>query len=622
MSPAGDIVFIVDAATGPALQFRPAGGPLGSLEHPFPDGASGQGAAVDGQGNTYLAWTRAGTLEERVRMRDGSLTAIRTVQTSVLGGEVAVSRDGKATFVWLANNADRTGAARTLGTDGTFGPVQTITVAGESTRDVDLGVAANGDATFAWTTPSAPPNTKVKARTLGFSSQTLSAVLDISTPPSPELSDMARVVVDPAGNATLVWRHLTSTASLIETRQLLVAGTLGSTQVLNGPSSTAQGHDVAVDDAGRARITWTQHAIPGTDPFLPATCFSAVGSSCGARLDLATAQALSTTVAVGPAGDALVGFDAPGSTQARFLPHPGSGLPPGPSHTLSSSTSSAPLVAVDGAGNGVAAWTEGGAAKAAGFDATPPVLQSFSIPSAVDRGSVFSASASVFDVWGTTIRWSFGDGGTAEGASVQHTFQQAGTFQVQFTATDGAGASVSGSGQVIVRDTSTPATTGTGAVTGAGGLGTGGGQTTFTDTQAPSLGPVSMSRKRFRVARAATAVSARRRSRAGSGTSFGFSLSENAAVVIAIERKTAGRRVGRRCARARGRAPRRRRCTRFVSAGSALTRNLPAGANRVSFSGRIGRRALKPGAYRANLTATDAAGNRSSERSTNFVIVR
>ena len=94
-----------------AAVLLPAGGPLGSLEHPFPDGASGQGAAVDGQGNTYLAWTRAGTLEERVRMRDGSSTAIRTVQTKRAGGEVAVSRDGKATFVWLANNADRTGGS-------------------------------------------------------------------------------------------------------------------------------------------------------------------------------------------------------------------------------------------------------------------------------------------------------------------------------------------------------------------------------------------------------------------------------------------------------------------------------------------------------------------------------
>jgi hypothetical protein len=36
------------------------------------------------------------------------------------------------------------------------------------------------------------------------------------------------------------------------------------------------------------------------------------------------------------------------------------------------------------------------------------------------------------------------------------------------------------------------------------------------------------------------------------------------------------------------------------------------GSNSVKFTGRLGRRALKAGSYRASLTATDAAGNKSS----------
>jgi hypothetical protein len=56
------------------------------------------------------------------------------------------------------------------------------------------------------------------------------------------------------------------------------------------------------------------------------------------------------------------------------------------------------------------------------------------------------------------------------------------------------------------------------------------------------------------------------------------------------------------------------------SAGK-LTRTGKKGANTIKFSGRIGRKALSRGRYRAVITATDAAGNRSAARSVNFRLV-
>jgi hypothetical protein len=44
--------------------------------------------------------------------------------------------------------------------------------------------------------------------------------------------------------------------------------------------------------------------------------------------------------------------------------------------------------------------------------------------------------------------------------------------------------------------------------------------------------------------------------------------------------------------------------------------------NSLKFSGRIGRRALRPGSYRATITATDAAGNKSRPKTLSFKIVR
>ncbi len=124
-----------------------------------------------------------------------------------------------------------------------------------------------------------------------------------------------------------------------------------------------------------------------------------------------------------------------------------------------------------------------------------------------------------------------------------------------------------------------------------GGPGPGPGQTP--DTQAPVISGLAVSNARFRVGAAATPLAARR---APVGTTFRYTLSEPAAVSVAIQRS-------------RGR--------RWVKAAT-LRRAGGPGANRLRFSGRIGRRKLAPGRYRAVFTATDAGGNRSSGARVSF----
>ena len=87
------------------------------------------------------------------------------------------------------------------------------------------------------------------------------------------------------------------------------------------------------------------------------------------------------------------------------------------------------------------------------------------------------------------------------------------------------------------------------------------------------------------------------------GTLLRFRSSEAAVLRIAIQRVRRGQR------------PRLR-------AAGTLTRRVAAGAGRVRLSGRIGRRALRPGSYRLRLTAVDAAGNRSAPRLLRFRVVR
>jgi hypothetical protein len=104
------------------------------------------------------------------------------------------------------------------------------------------------------------------------------------------------------------------------------------------------------------------------------------------------------------------------------------------------------------------------------------------------------------------------------------------------------------------------------------------------------------------------------------GTTFRFTLSEAATTRLVIARKLPGRRKGSRCVK-----PQRtlkRVCSRYVTAVTLTRGRTLAGANRVAYSGRVGTRTLARGTYRAMLTATDAAQNRSIAKTVTFTIVR
>jgi virginiamycin B lyase len=114
---------------------------------------------------------------------------------------------------------------------------------------------------------------------------------------------------------------------------------------------------------------------------------------------------------------------------------------------------------------------------------------------------------------------------------------------------------------------------------------------TPTSSTRPTISKLKLSKKRFRV---------------GRGTKISFTLSEQATVRISFERKATGRRGARR----------------WVKLRKGLTRKgLKAGARRIAFSGRIGKRALKPGSYRPTVVATNANGAKSKPRRAPFTVL-
>jgi glucose/arabinose dehydrogenase len=144
------------------------------------------------------------------------------------------------------------------------------------------------------------------------------------------------------------------------------------------------------------------------------------------------------------------------------------------------------------------------------------------------------------------------------------------------------------------------------------------------DRASPGLTRVGLLRARFAVSRARTAVVAqvRRPPRPRRGTAFRYTLSERATVTFRIYRTLTGRRRGRRCLPPIPALRRARRCVRYVLAGTLVRRSVRPGRRSTPFSGRIGRRPLRLGRYRATLRARDAARNLSAGRAVTFTVVR
>jgi hypothetical protein len=143
------------------------------------------------------------------------------------------------------------------------------------------------------------------------------------------------------------------------------------------------------------------------------------------------------------------------------------------------------------------------------------------------------------------------------------------------------------------------------------------------DIVAPVFSLASLSNKVFAVDPKGTAeVSVAAKSKKPKrGTTFRFTLSEAGRVVFTIERRTVGRNVAKKCRKLTRKNSKRPHCTLYLRAGR-FAANGAAGPNRHKFSGRIGRKSLKPGRYRARLVAADSAGNKSKPVLIAFEVVR
>jgi hypothetical protein len=249
-------------------RFRSAAGVLSDGQYLSAAGqeVGGPRVAVDGDGDAYFVWSRGNVdegsdarVQARKRSPDGSLSAVQTLSAAGQSADeqqVGVDSDGNAYFVWVRfDGTNRRVQMRRRAADGTLGSVQNLSAAGQHANSPQVAVTPNGIAHFVWER-SDGSNRIVQTRRR--TSAGLSAVQDLSE--AGQDAFVPQVAVDPNDNAYFVWARFDGSGVVCcvraQTRVRSVGGALSAVQNLSSGGQGAIGPQVGVDPDGIAYFTW------------------------------------------------------------------------------------------------------------------------------------------------------------------------------------------------------------------------------------------------------------------------------------------------------------------------------------------------------------------------------
>jgi hypothetical protein len=112
----------------------------------------------------------------------------------------------------------------------------------------------------------------------------------------------------------------------------------------------------------------------------------------------------------------------------------------------------------------------------------------------------------------------------------------------------------------------------------------------------------------FRAGNVAGAVASRRKKAAAPlGATVSYSLSATGSVEFSVERKSAGRKAGKKCVKQTAANKAHKKCSFYKPLKGSFSVTGATGSNSFRFSGRLGGKPLKPGSYRLTAAAGGAA---------------
>jgi hypothetical protein len=449
VNPTGAAVVVADCKTGATAMraaSRTANGTWGTSSE-IPGSGSGKEprVALDDAGNAVAVWAaESSTVQSSYKPVAGGWDAV-PLQVSPVGDvalepDVAISPTGRALAVWMRDRAD---------------PV--VTVETQSRQG------------------SGPWNGGLKVLTTPITSTTPVAVAGSGGP---------QVTMNPGGRIA-VWPQLVSGLPVLRNAwgSGIDFGAWGEDAALHQASdgvSAVEAPQLALDEQGRAVAVWRAYKNPPGAFGVQAATTGFINGAWSSPTTLAETGGNGSTqpaVATDPTGDALIAWEIGGTVSAVSRPVGTALAGPGvPISNLAHPGFLAPQVGMDVNGDGVVTWSSPDSISThiavAVNDVTPPILSSISVPGGVEAGAAAAMGAAITDTWSAaTIAWDFGDGATATGGSISHSYATPGDRTVTVTATDAVGNTTSQTRPISV----TPRPTQGGAGGGNGGAGNEGG---------------------------------------------------------------------------------------------------------------------------------------------------
>lgn len=579
------------------VRIRPPGGSFGPAVSLTPGGGEAPRLVAGPNGQIAAVW-RAGFREySAVRPPGGAFGAAHPIGFGWPVGPQQAAVDGSGR-VWVLSNGYSPARVVTVDVDGNTDMSELGVGRGWEVDAAALGLDATGQVTVVYTQSRSawgpndgdPCSSQSQVRVaegqahvtdvgvLAEAAETGIYHLGQCTHVTGTDTGAASVTVHPSGEAVATYRLGTvndaDPEQWTEQRQ-----TLARVRPAGGawPGAETPAELISTSQAG----AWLASAFAGETPIVllwnpnaSAVELSARGpGGWSAPQAVAPGSGGSSLLAAAPSGTVAIVYVADAHVMGVVRAPDGTLSAPAP---LSGPLTDSPRMnglAMDDAGNAVAVWNEGPwytpHVVVAGYDGAGPQL-SASFPSYGDPDESLSFTMSALDVWSGVASedWSFGDGRSASGSTVSHTFGSAGVFPATVTAVDGLGNTSARSASVQIG------------------------------------GPPDVTRPAFTIRPSITP----RRVRRGHLATVSFGVSEAATVRVTVLASRPGVRSGRRCV-----APRRnrhgavKRCRRSVAVLRRAKRSNGNGVVRFV----IDTTRLRAGRYRIAVSATDPAGNRA-----------
>jgi PKD domain/Putative metal-binding motif len=447
----------------------PGGNP--SAPEPISEPRSGKPRiAIDGKGNATVVFlhrskvTQNLLVEEVTRPAGGSFGAPRPLSDEADdtdSPDIAVNSKGTTLVAWestkltAANHLTIEAAARTAGA-AQFAAKQQVSQLSttDDMADPDVAVGEDGTGMVAWSREGKRVEAARFRPGPGFGGFFQIAASD-------DFSDIPAVAIDAQGTSVFAYVGAKAGVKAIRAQTRTADGVLSATSAV-ASLGTAQAlrPSLLADRGGDMVLTWAERPVTpsGTSIIRAASRPNGKGFQGVATLSGSVGFSAPLASAISPAGDAVVAWVAPGErVQARIKGRAATSFGALQNDFPVRSVITNLAAFADADGNLGTAWRRTGAKDAGtmelrAFDGGPPRPTGITLPPDAVAGRPAGLAAAFRDTWSPfSVAWAFGDGGTGDGAAVQHAFPTPGGFTVTATAVDAAGNAASQSAGVGVR---------------------------------------------------------------------------------------------------------------------------------------------------------------------------